>query len=166
MVDQTEPPFYCDHGHDLRVDKYIGLYRGPCEKLADKEVDMAGFPDGLNYWENHFFEPIGVYHIVTRRLISAKPRKEPKSQTTIKYTLLISVAVAYISFVCILFLIEAVRGNRNINDYIWIMFEVFSILCLEGVRFRYLRGMRQLMTGLWLLTAFFVISKVLFLITA
>ena len=117
MVDQTEPPFYCNYGGSY------GLYKGPCEMLANKEVDMAGFPDSHDYWQNHFFEPIGVYDIVHIRLISAKPRKEAKSQTTVKSTLLVSVAVAYISFVCILFLIEAVNGNRNINDYIWIMFE-------------------------------------------
>ena len=53
LVDQTEPPFICSQYHLLRH-RFIGLYLGHCEKLANREVDMAGFPARQAYWFNHW----------------------------------------------------------------------------------------------------------------
>ena len=47
-------------------------FSGGCKMLRNGEVDFAGFPDELTYWNYQFFDYIGVYHIITNRLVSAK----------------------------------------------------------------------------------------------
>ena len=139
---------------------------GYCRLLFDKWVDLAGFPAVITYWNYHFFEPSGVYGVVYTRLVSAAPKKMSKTSIKVRSTLLVAVGVAYGSFVAISFLMAFVDGERNLNNYVWILFEMFSILCLEGVRFVRLRGLRQLVMGIWLLTAFLVISVALGEITS
>ena len=127
-----------------------------------KEVEIAGFPAKLNYWMHHFFEPTGVYHFDRIRLVSAQPKKESENTIKTKSSLLIAVAVICISLLSTFMIIAAFDGNRKPNGYIWIIFEVFAILTLEGVRFCHLgRPQKLALTALWLLSAFFIISNVL-----
>ena len=133
---------------------------GACRMLRNKEVDLAGFPDSLTYWTHHFFEPIGIVHIVYNRLISARPQTKSKATIKLNSSILIAVAVAYISCVCISVLIAMFQRNRNRNGYVWIAFEVFAILCLETLRFRQWNGLQKMMMGIWLVCTFLIISNV------
>ena len=155
---------YCNY--DVYDDATLIPDTGYCYLLFKGWVDIAGLPAIITYWNYHFFEPAGVYNIVYNRLVSAAPKQQSKTSIKVRSTLLVAVGTAYGSFVAISILMAFVDGERNLNNYIWILFEMFAILCLEGVQFGRMRGLRQLIMGIWLLTAFLVISVALGEITS
>ena len=146
--------------HVLSRNRNLGVrFTGFCKLLMNEEVDIAGFPNRIDYLYD-FVEITGVYHVVHTSFVSSQPKKRLKTTLKLKSSLLTAVVLLYASFICMSLFTEAMQGNRNLNNYLRIILRDFAVLCLEVVRFRNLRGVNQLLMGMWLLTAFFVISNV------
>ena len=131
---------------------------GFCEMLDEKEVQLAGFPkaiDGLSY---HHFDPTAIHYTTSTVLISANPATEDSVSLTFDSTTLTAVLVLYIATVFSMYLIECYSRNQRRRGLVNLLLDEFSILCFEGVQIRHMDLGSRIITGVWMVGCFFIIS--------
>ena len=142
-------------------DERNNTFTGFCQMLLNDEVDMGGFPAGLSYELNVFFDYIGVFHMARNRLISAQPKKKMETKMQFKLSVLVVILTASAVFLCVMLFIELLGGNRRIDGYFQVFFTISSILFLEAMRFKKMKGFRTIIIGAWIITCFFIVVNVI-----
>ena len=138
-------------------DKKNNSWLGYCKTLEKREVDLAGFPVGIDYGNFHVADPTGVYRINSNRLISVKPAVKKEVKIKGNQSLLIMMLVLCIIFISLMIVNKHIQGGHNLNSYFLAAFHIISILFLEAIRFRNLHQGYLIILGLWILCCFFII---------
>ena len=131
---------------------------GYCKMLDKKEVQLAGFPESIGEWSYHYFAPTAVYYIVTNVLISAKPVIEDSVTLTFDSAMLSAVLVLFFIVVFTLYIIERFSSNQNRRPFVSLLFDAFGIMFFESVPVRHLNLACKIVTGIWMIGCFFIIS--------
>ena len=145
---------------------YDWSYVGYCKMLLKKEVQLAGFPDVIEEWSYHHFEPTAVYYMTSSVLISANPHTEESVSLTFDSTTLSSIFALYVTIVFVMFLNDCFSANQNRRGLVNLFLDAFSILCLEAVKFRNVNAGRWILIAVWMVSGFFIISVALGEITS
>ena len=137
---------------------YDWSYVGYCKMLLKKEVQMAGFPDVIEEWSYHHFEPTAVYFMTSSVLISANSHTEESVSLTFESTTLSAILASYFTIVFAMFVNDRFSGHQNRREFVNLLFDALSIMCFEAVKLRNVNAGRRILIGVWMVSCFFIIS--------
>ena len=135
---------------------------GYCKLLKEKKVDLAGFPYFLSPYAMDYFHPSPVYLQVRRNLVSAKlpPIKQGSSifESLQLSVILLGLASIFCIAVC-MWVIQYLQigSNAYFSDA---FFDTISLLFLEGIIIRRVNTHVFIISGIWMVSCFFVISNI------
>ena len=136
---------------------------GFCKDLIDKEVQLAGFPYGYDYFDQYFFDFTSIYYQVTATIVSTNPPLKKHWSSMVSRLKPSTLLCLFISFllvslaVWIFTMFSNDKSNLTIGE---ILLKTYSILCLEGTGLTRLSSSSQIVFGIWMLSCFFAISTI------